>query len=113
VLLVVVGQRSRLWRFIGNERWAFLAQPLNSLSGTKRYRGKRKDKELGIPSDWEACAELLERPGRGSKVTFWFRPNLNQGSGGADFKHTLRDLSHGVRVKRRTALYRHIDVRDR
>jgi hypothetical protein len=30
-----------------------------------------------------------------------------------DLKHTLRNLSHSVRLKRRTALYRHIDIRDR
>jgi len=30
-----------------------------------------------------------------------------------NLKHTLRDLSHSVRLKRRTALYRHIDVRVR
>ena len=29
-----------------------------------------------------------------------------------NLKHTLRDLSHSVRLKCRTALYRHIDVRD-
>jgi hypothetical protein len=30
-----------------------------------------------------------------------------------DLKHTLRNLSHSVRLKRRTALYGHIDVCDR
>jgi hypothetical protein len=30
-----------------------------------------------------------------------------------DLKHTLRNLSHRVGVKRRTALYGHIDVSDR
>jgi len=30
-----------------------------------------------------------------------------------DLEHTLRNLSHSVRLKRRTALYGHIDVLDR
>jgi len=29
-----------------------------------------------------------------------------------DLEHTLRNLSHGVWLKRRAALYGHIDVRD-
>jgi hypothetical protein len=31
----------------------------------------------------------------------------------ADLQHTLRNLSHSVGLKRRTALYGHIDVCDR
>ena len=30
-----------------------------------------------------------------------------------DLEHTFRNLSHSLGLKRRTALYRHIDVRDR
>jgi hypothetical protein len=29
-----------------------------------------------------------------------------------DLKHTLRNLSNGLRLKRRTTLYRHVDVRN-
>ena len=64
MLLVVVGQRSRLRRFIGNERRAFLAQPQNSLSGTKRYKRKHT-----MPQSVATKSTFMPRRSRRSAMT--------------------------------------------